>query len=70
MGIVAIEEKLDELFESAIGVDDTIWYTETETLRDAIMDMIESELQAGIPRDSGRSLTAPVRAGWGLEAKA
>ncbi len=44
MGIVAIEEKLDELFESAIGVDDTIWYTKTQTLRDAIMDMIESEM--------------------------
>ena len=31
------EERLDKLFDGAIGVDDTIWYTKTETLRDAIV---------------------------------
>ncbi len=31
------EMELDELFKYAIDVQDTIWYSETETLRDAIM---------------------------------
>jgi len=40
MNIEAIEDKLDELFSDAIDVEDTIWYSETETLRDAIVNMI------------------------------
>ena len=43
MDIEMIEEKLDELFADAIDVEDTIWYSETETLRDAILNMIDSE---------------------------
>jgi hypothetical protein len=31
MDIEIIEEKLDKLFDDAIGVEDTIWYSETET---------------------------------------
>ena len=31
------EERLDKLFSEAVGVEDTIWYTNTETLRDAIL---------------------------------
>lgn len=32
---------LDELFDDAIDVEDTIWYSKTETLRDAIYSMIK-----------------------------
>ena len=39
------EERLDFLFNSAIDVKDTIWYTESETLRDAILNMF-CELEA------------------------
>ena len=44
MDIEIIEEKLDKLFDDAIGVKDTIWYSETETLRDAILDMISGDM--------------------------
>lgn len=38
----ALEQKrfemaLDKIFSEAIGVEDTIWYSKTETLRDAIL---------------------------------
>ena len=39
MDIETIAEKLDTLFADAIDVDDTIWYSEVETLRDAILDL-------------------------------
>lgn len=35
----AFEERLDFLFDNAIDVNDTVWYTKTETLRDAILSM-------------------------------
>jgi len=31
------EKELDILFAGAIDVKDTVWYSETETLRDAIL---------------------------------
>lgn len=40
MDIKIFEDRLDKLFSDAIGVDDTIWYSETETLRDAICDLV------------------------------
>lgn len=40
MDIKILEDRLDELFHDAIGVEDTIWYSKTETLRDAIIDMV------------------------------
>lgn len=30
------EDRLDECFENSIDVDETIWYSKFETLRDAI----------------------------------
>lgn len=39
MDIETIAEKLDKLFADAIDVDDTIRYSEAETLRDAILDL-------------------------------
>ena len=39
------EKRLDFLFNNAIGVDHTIWYTNSETLRDAILSMF-CELEA------------------------
>lgn len=36
---MTFEEELDKLFSDAIGVHDTIWYTNHETLRDAIMGL-------------------------------
>jgi hypothetical protein len=44
--IEIIEEKIDKLFADAIDVDDTIWYTKTETLRDAIIHMVDGEISA------------------------
>jgi len=35
------EAELDKLFATAIDVKDTIWYSETETLRDAILRVYE-----------------------------
>ena len=40
MNIEAIEDELDNLFDTAIGVTDTIWYSKTETPRDAIINML------------------------------
>lgn len=40
---MTFEEKLDKLFEDAIDVLDTIWYTDGETLRDAILRIYEEE---------------------------
>ena len=40
MNIEAIEDEIDNLFDTAIGVTDTIWYSKTETLRDAIVNML------------------------------
>jgi len=34
---MTFEEELDKLFEDAIDVKDTVWYSEHETLRDAII---------------------------------
>lgn len=39
MDIETIEDRLDKLFADAIDVDDTIWYSEMETLRDAIFNL-------------------------------
>ena len=44
MDIEIVEEKIDKLFADAIDVKDTIWYTETETLRDAIIRIIDDEI--------------------------
>jgi len=41
---MTFEHKLDKLFEEAIDVKDTIWYTESETLRDAILRISEKYL--------------------------
>jgi len=40
MDIKKLEDRLDKLFADAIDVNDTIWYSKTETLRDAILDLI------------------------------
>lgn len=40
MNIKTLEYRLDKLFSEAIGVKDTIWYSKTETLRDAICDLV------------------------------
>ena len=40
-----IEEKLKKLFDNAMDVTDTIWYSPTETLYDAILSLIEEEDQ-------------------------
>jgi hypothetical protein len=40
MDIKILEDRLGKLFSDAIDVHDTIWYSETETLRDAILDMV------------------------------
>ncbi len=45
MNIEVIESKLGDLFDNAIDVDDTIWYSKTETLYDAIIYMLREELQ-------------------------
>ena len=37
------QEKLDQLFAESIDVTDTIWYSKTETLRDAILRLYETE---------------------------
>ena len=42
-----ISIKIDKLFNDALDVKDTIWYTEVETLRDAILRIIEQEFEAG-----------------------
>ncbi len=34
---MTFEEKLDFLFEHTIVIDDTIWYSNGETLRDAVL---------------------------------
>ena len=39
----SFEYKLDKLFEDAIDVTDTIWYSKFETLRDAIMRIYGDE---------------------------
>ena len=36
-----IEAGIDNLFDNAISVNDTVWYNEHQTLRDAILNMIE-----------------------------
>lgn len=38
--IKIFKDRLDKLFSDAIGVEDVIWYSETETLRDAICDLV------------------------------
>jgi len=45
MNIERIEDNLDNLFDEAIGVEDTIWYSKTETLRDAIINMLYEEMR-------------------------
>ena len=45
MNIEAIEDELDNLFDTAIGVTDTIWYSKTETLRDAIVNMLYEKVR-------------------------
>lgn len=44
MDIEIVEDKIDKLFDNAIGVEGTILYTETETLRDAIVRIIDDEI--------------------------
>ena len=48
MDIEIIGDKIDKLFADAIGVTDTIWYTETETLRDAIINMVDAEISLDV----------------------
>ena len=38
---MTLEEDIGELFDNAIDVTDTIWYTEHETLFEAIMRLLE-----------------------------
>jgi hypothetical protein len=35
------EKELDKLFDESIDIKDTIWYSESETLRDAIIRIYE-----------------------------
>lgn len=39
MDIEIFKDRLGKLFSDAIGIEDTVWYSETETLQDAIIDM-------------------------------
>lgn len=48
MDIEIIEDKIDKIFEDAIGVIDTIWYSDSETLRDAIVSMIDTEISLNL----------------------
>ena len=48
MDIEIVEEKIDRVFDNAIGVKDTIWYTKTETLRDAIIRIIDDEISLDV----------------------
>jgi len=34
---MTFERRLDKLFDEALSVVDTVWYSHTETLRDAIV---------------------------------
>lgn len=34
---MSFEREIDKLFDDAIDVHDTVWYSKTETLRDAIL---------------------------------
>ena len=45
MDIEIIDEKLNRIFNDAIGVNDTIWYSESETLLDCILTMLETEIK-------------------------
>ncbi len=40
MNIKTLEDRLDKVFSDAIGVEAIVWYSETKTLRDAIVEMI------------------------------
>lgn len=42
---MTFEDDLDKLFAEAIGIDDTIWYSNGETLRDAIMRIYIKEMR-------------------------
>ena len=44
---MSFEKKLDKLFDDAIDVKDTIWYSKHETLRDAILTMYQDEVSDG-----------------------
>jgi len=38
------EERLDKLFSEAIDVHDTVWYSDSETLRDAILRVYQERI--------------------------
>lgn len=42
---MTFEKKLNKLFAEAIGVNDTIWHTNCETLQDAIMRIYIEEMR-------------------------
>jgi len=39
--MTTFENELDKLFRDSVDVNDTIWYSETQTLRDAIVELYE-----------------------------
>ena len=53
MNIDIIDKKLNEIFQDAIGVNDTIWYSEIETLFDCILTMIDTEIKSEKILDAG-----------------
>jgi len=60
------EDALDMLFQEAVGVNDTIWYSETETLRDVIIRMhneyIKNTLQSAKPGQPSTAHSCPADA--------
>ena len=45
MDIKTIENNLNEIFQDAEDVKDTIWYSDIETLFDAILTMVDTEIK-------------------------
>ncbi|MCK4679271.1 MAG: hypothetical protein KAT48_14145 [Bacteroidales bacterium] len=45
MDIKIIENNLNEIFQDAEDVKDTIWYSDIETLFDAILTMVDTEIK-------------------------
>ncbi len=42
--MITFKEKLDFILSNAISINGTIWYTNSETLRDAILRIYEESL--------------------------
>jgi len=54
---MSFESELDELFNSSECIEDTIWYSKFETLRDAIMRIYNEEKQGCIRQQANEDLS-------------